>query len=223
MKRQFVYCTVMAAAMTVGLGAQTPSPQDPQSSQPPSTSQEPTRQRPGAQDTGRGQMLTLVGCFQRGDQATTGTSGTANPSTSTRGATASEFVLTDVTQSSSDKPGAAGTSGAASSAQIPSKVNLSASGNSSANWSRYLNHKVEVKGTLLEHPMGGTSPTPSTANPTATPATPPSTTPPSTTPPSTTEPSRPGAGTMSSSDMGATFRVTSIKEVSGTCGASSIK
>src|SRR5205814_3923968 len=115
---------------------------------------------------------------------------------------------------------ATGTTGTVGTSEsIPSTLHLMASGNSSANWSRYLNHKVEVKGTL-EHSMGGSESYP-TGNP------PSSTTPPSTNPsnppstnPTATEPSRTG-GTMTGSDMGSTFRVASIKEVSGTCSVSS--
>ena len=257
MRRQFVFGTVMAAALTVGLGAQSSTPQ---SSKPyGGTSQGTTQEKStGMHETERGHMVTLVGCLQSGDQSTSGTAGTStgataggagstapggttsssSRSTSNRGAMGGQFVLTDATESSTGKTGAAatGTSGATAGssamANIPSRLQLMASGNSSANWSRYLNHRVEVTGTLSDT-MGGTS-SPSSTNPSSTtpsttsPSTPPSTTPPSTTPPSTkpanptgSEPSRStGAGTMSSSDMGPMLHVTSIKEVSGTCSGS---
>jgi hypothetical protein len=247
MSRQFVYGAVLATAMTVGLGAQSTTPQSyPQGDKPQPSSQGTekgtTRQR--THDTGRGQMVTLVGCLESGSQSMTGTSGTSatNPSgtatgssagaasgsTANRGATSSDFVLTNATQSSTAKSGtsATGTSGtAASTSSIPSTLHLMASGNSSANWSRYLNHRVEVKGTL-DNSMGSSMS--DMANPSATT---PSTNPSSTTPnanPSSTTPANPstagnqpptGAATMSGSDMGAMFRVVSIKEVAGTCNS----
>jgi hypothetical protein len=230
MKRQFVFGTVMAAALTVGLGAQSPSPQDyPQSSKPQSASQE-KGQRTGMQETGRGQMVTVVGCFQSGEAtggaSATGTAGAVtgsekpSRSMSERGTAGTTFKLTEVTQSSTEKPGATGTAGTSAMATIPSTVQLMASGNSSANWSRYLNHRVEVKGTL-EHAMGGTESSPGAAAPGATP---PSTNPPATppsTPPSAATPTAGSASSTMSSGTGATLHVTSIKEISGSC--SSIK
>jgi hypothetical protein len=256
MKRQFMFGTVMAAALTVGIGAQSTTPQSSKPYGSTSTQEKST----GMHETGRGQMVTLVGCLQSGDQSASGTSGAAtggaasaagstppsgtmsasgdrSRSTSNRGTMGTQFVLTDATQSSTEKGGGAatGTSGAtagsAVSGSIPSRLQLMASGNSSANWSRYLNHRVEVKGTLNDA-MGGSES--NTANPSSTnpSSTNPSTTSPSTTPPST-NPANPagiqpsqgtGAGTMSSGGMGgAMFHVTSIKEVSGTCSGSSIK
>ena len=206
-----MYGTAMAVAMTVGLAAQTPSPQQyPESSKPQSTSQEKGKST-------RGQELTLVGCLQSGDQSASGAA------TGTAGSTASlgnsKFVLSEVTQSPTSKTGvetgAAGTAGAA--ASIPTRLQLTASGNSSASWSKYLNHKVEVKGTL-EHSMSGMESNPTANPPAANPANPPSTNP--ATPPSANpQPSRTPGGTMSGSDMGPTLQVTSIKEVSGTCSA----
>jgi hypothetical protein len=227
MKRQFVFGTVMAAALSVGLGAQSPSPQDyPQSSKPQSASQE-KGQRTGMQETGRGQMVTVVGCFQSGEAtggaSATGTAGAVtgsekpSRSMSERGTAGTSFKLTEVTPSSTEKAGTTGTAGTSAMATIPSTVQLMASGNSSANWSRYLNHRVEVKGTL-EHAMESS---PSAAAPDATP---PSTNPPATppsTPPSAANPVAGSASSAMSSGTGATLHVTSIKEISGSC--SSIK
>ena len=204
-----MYGTAMAVAMTVGLGAQTPSPQQyPESSKPQSTSQEKGK-------SPRGQELTLVGCLQSGDQSSSGAAtGTAGSTASNRGN--SKFVLSEVTQSPTGKTGvetgAAGTAGAPS---IPTSLQLTASGNSSASWSKYLNHKVEVKGTL-EHSMSGMESNPTGNPPAANPANPPSTNP-ANPPSANAQPSR--APGVSSSDMGPTLQVTSIKEVSGTCSA----
>ncbi len=202
-----MYGTAMAVAMTVGLGAQTPSPQQyPDTSKPQSTSQEKGKST-------RGQELTLVGCLQSGDQSASGAAtGTAGSTASNR----AKFVLSEVTQSPTGKTGAeAGAAGTAGAPSIPTSLQLTASGNSSASWSKYLNHKVEVKGTL-EHSMSGMESTPAANPPAANPANPPSTNPAN--PPSpNAQPSRsPG---VSSSDMGPTLQVTSIKEVSGTCSA----
>jgi hypothetical protein len=213
MSRQFMYGTAMAVAMTVGLGAQSPSPQQyPESSKPQSASQEKDKSTPG-----RGQVLTLVGCLQSGDQSPSGAAtGTAGSTASNRGP---KFVLSDVTQSPTGKTGAeAGATGTAGTlASIPATLQLTASGNSSASWSKYLNHKVEVKGTLAPS-MSGMESNPTGNPPSANPANPPSTNPAN--PPSANpeQPRTPG-GTMSSSDMGPTLHVTSIKEVSATCSA----
>jgi hypothetical protein len=213
MKRQFVFGTVMAAALTVGLGAQTPTPQDPQSSKPSSSS---SSQEKRGSDTARGQMVTVTGCFQSGDTSATGATGTAGTTAKSSGASSAAFKLTDVTQSPADKSGAAGTAGTAGMASIPTTLDLMASGSSSANWSKYLNHKVEVKGTLENAAGAGASATsPSSTSPS-------STTPPSTNPPSSTaNPAGTPSSTMSAG-AGATLHVTSIKEVSASCSGSSI-
>ena len=170
MSRQFMYGTVMAVAMTVGLGAQSPTPQSYPQDKPQSTME------------AKGKALTLEGCLQSGDQASpTGTTGTTTPS-----AKSMQFVLKDATEG---KAGATGTAGATGAASIPSTVDLKAGASTTANWSKYLNHKVEVKGTL-EHSMGGAESKP-TGNP-----------------PSATSPS---------GSMNETFRVTSIKELADTC------
>jgi hypothetical protein len=214
MKRQFVFGTVMAAALTVGLGAQTPSPQDyPQSSKPQSSS---SSQEKRGSDTARGQMVTVTGCFQSADTSATAATGTAGTTAKSSGASSAAFKLTDVAQSSTDKSGAAGTAGTAGMASIPTTLDLMASGSSSANWSKYLNHKVEVKGTLENAGGAGSS----AASPSSTS---PSTTPPSTNPPSSTaNPAGTPSSTMSSAGAGATLHVTSIKEVSASCSGSSI-
>ena len=213
MRRQFMYGTIMAVGLTVGLGAQSTPPQ----SYPQDKPQSPTSEQDKS-TAPRGQALTLVGCLQSGNQSSsTAPTGTAGTTPSTSSASSTQFVLKDATQSASEKPSATGTAGTtASSASIPSTISLRASG-SSADWSRYLNHKVEVKGTL-DHSMGGMNPSstsPSSTNPSSTsPANPPSAN------PTGVESPRSTGGTMSSSDMGPTFRVSSIKEVSGTCSAS---
>lgn len=189
MSRQFMYGTVMAAALTVGLGAQTPSPQ--------SYPQDKPQSRPEPKESSRGQTLTLVGCMQSGDQTgPTGTAGTTTPSA--KSTSGMQFVLKDATEGSAGKAGAgaAGTAGTTGMASVPSTLNLTASGStSSSGWSKYLNHKVEVKGTL-EHSMGGAESTP-TGNP-----------------PSATTPANPPSG---AGDMNQTFRVTSIHEVAESC------
>ena len=196
MSRQFMYGTVMAAAITVGLGAQSSPPQSyPQGNKPQSTTQGKEKTTP-RETSSRGQAMTVVGCLQN-DESPSGTSATGT--TGSSAAKSAKYVLADATQSSTGKSGATGTAGTAgTAASIPSTLHLTASGSSSANWSRYVNHKVEVKGTL-QHTMGGAE-----SNPTGN-------------PPSATNPSNPST---SSSDMGETLRVTSIKEVSATCSGS---
>jgi hypothetical protein len=218
MKRQLVFGTVMAAALTVGLGAQSPTPQSPapQSPTPERTApQSPAPQTPapqadqtaqdraGSRASDRGQMLTLTGCLSSDVGGVAGTSGTApTPAAPAAASSSDKFVLTDAVQSATEKPGAnpTGTAGTASTATIPSRLQLTASGNSSANWSRYLNHKVEVKG-RLDNSMSG-----ATAGDAGAP-----------------KPAQSGQAGAASMTSGGTFHVTSIKEVAGSCSGSSVK
>jgi len=175
-----MYGTVMAAALTVGLGAQTPSPQSPQSYPPPQDKPSATQGMDKAE-----KAVTLEGCLQSGDQATpTGTAGTTTPS-----AKGAQFVLKDATPSKAGATGTAGTAGA--SASIPSTLDLKASASTTESWSKYLNHKVEVKGTL-EHSMSGAE----------------------------SKPTEPPSAASPSSSMNETFRVTSIREIAPTCSGS---
>ena len=218
MKRQLVFGTVMAAALTVGLGAQSPAPQSPapQSPTPERTApQTPAPQTPAPQADqstqdraasragDRGQMLTLTGCLASDAGGVAGTTGAAPTAGAPAGASSTDkFVLTDAAQSSTEKPGAnpTGTAGTASTATIPTRLQLSASGNSSANWSKYLNHKVEVKG-RLDNSMSGSMAGDAGAS----------------------KPGQSGQAGASSMTSGGTFHVTSIKEVAGSCSGSSIK
>jgi hypothetical protein len=179
MKRQFVFGSVMAAALTAGIGAQSTTPQTP-TGQGSSAQGAATGNSMQDRAGNRGQAMTVTGCLSNGTATATGTAGAAttggaagatNPSrTGSTASGGSEFVLTDVSWSDSASAGASGSrtgvgtggtgaTGAATSggsAASPAILQLMASGSGSPNWSRYLNHRVEVKGTF-ENAAGGNS------------------------------------------------------------------
>jgi hypothetical protein len=146
MKRQFLFGTVLAAAMAVGVGAQTPDPASPQTPPQSPTAQSPTSQTPPAspsmdkQSSKAGQTVTLTGCVERGSAggATAGTTGATSPS-----AGASQFVLKNVAPGGGASSSTAGTSGTTISPSWQNGLNLSAG---SEDLDKHVNHKVEIKG-----------------------------------------------------------------------------
>jgi hypothetical protein len=146
MKRQFLFGTVLAAAMAVGVGAQTPDPASPQTPPASPTSQSPTSQTPPSspsmdrQSSKAGQTVTLTGCVEKGGSggATAGTTGAASPS-----ASASQFVLKNVAAGGGSSSSTAGTSGTTISPSWQNGLNLSAG---SEDLDKHVNHKVEIKG-----------------------------------------------------------------------------
>ena len=254
MRRTFLFGTVFAAAMAVGVGAQSGT-----------TSQD--------RDSNREQNVTVTGCLKSADSwsagstagSTAGTTsgstsgsmtGSTNPSGSYGSTTASNssgarFVLTDVSMSDKDhtgdamsspnpatsasgattsasgattsgsqtsgQPGATGTTGSFNG--VNTAVWLMATG-STDNWSKYLNHRVEVKGTLTNNnPSASTYGSGSGAATTASGST--------TTSGSTASGSPTGSESGATSSYGsqnqssmATLHVTSIKEVASTCSGS---
>src|SRR5689334_11503208 len=194
MSRQFLFGTVIAAAMAVGVGAQSTSPQStsPQTPSPTTSSSQSDRQ-----SSMSGKTVTVTGCLQKGDQSsTTGTTGTtASPSSTT--SSTGDFVLNNVSMGGSDTaasstPGTTGT--ASSSSAWRNGLKLSAS--ASDDLSKYVNRKVEVSGTIDSSGSSMSSPpSPSTTSP-------------------TTEPS---AGASSSHSAKPTLKVSSIKELGSSC------
>ena len=145
MKRQFLFGTVLAAAMAVGVGAQTPDPASPQTPPASPTSQSPTSQTPPSspsmgQSSKAGQTVTLTGCVERGSAggATAGTTGATSPS-----AGASQFVLKNVAAGGGSSSSTAGTSGTTISPSWQNGLALSAG---SEDLDKHVNHKVEIKG-----------------------------------------------------------------------------
>ena len=143
MKRQFLFGTVLAAAMAVGVGAQTPDPASPQTPPQTPTAQSPTSQTPPASSSmgsKAGQTVTLTGCVERGTAggATAGTTGATSPS-----AGASQFVLKNVAPGGGSSSSTAGTSGTTISPSWQNGLALSAG---SEDLDKHVNHKVEIKG-----------------------------------------------------------------------------
>ena len=145
MRRELVFGTVFAAAMAVGVGAQTYGTQ--------------------SRDTHSKNEITVTGCLQSGDEAgstaaTTGTTGSTTAGTAgsmASSASGAKFKLTNVsmgsasTTTSGATAGTTGTTGAGASAasEFPNGLQLVASSDSKdSDWSKYLDHKVEVKGNL---------------------------------------------------------------------------
>ena len=102
MKRQFLFGTVLAAAMAVGVGAQTP--QTPPPSQTPSPTQAPTSSSMDRQSASK--SVTLTGCVEKA-----GSSSSAAGTAGTTGASASQFVLKNVAAGGSSSSSTTGTSG----------------------------------------------------------------------------------------------------------------
>jgi hypothetical protein len=159
-----LFGTVFAAAMAVGVGAQQTG-----------TSQ-------ANDQSGNGRTVTVTGCLQSGSDmgggamtgSTAGTTGstasTAGTSGSATGTTASnpsssdmtgssKYVLTNAAVSSgaSGAETATGTSGSTADTSMSGTktFDLKASSDKEDTWSKYVNHKVQVRGTLDEN--GGQS------------------------------------------------------------------
>lgn len=95
--------------------------------------------------------ITVTGCVERAPEGGTSAGAPTGTPTGTSGAaSASKFVLKNVTSASADT---AGTSGSASAA-IASSYNLDAE---DSKLTPHVGHKIEVTGTVDEKPMGGMS------------------------------------------------------------------
>lgn len=134
MRRQFLFSTVIAAAMAVGVGAQQSSP-----------SQYPSSQ------SSSDKAVTVTGCVERGTGGATGTTGSTQPGATAGSSTSSsDFVLKNVMQGSSSTTGStAGTTG--SSTALPSSATtegLKLIASASDDLDKYAGKKVEVKGTI---------------------------------------------------------------------------
>ena len=128
MKRQMFFATVFSAALAVGAAAQTGTGTG-------------TAQTGSQQD----KQVTMTGCLQKATSGTAGTSGTATGTASS----SDEFILANATSgsASSSPAGTSGTaSGTAASSAMGSKYKLS--GGDREDLTKYLNSKVEVRGTI---------------------------------------------------------------------------
>lgn len=245
MRRTFLFGTVFAAAMAVGVGAQSGSA---------------TQDRSADHQSSREQNVTVTGCLQSADAwsgSSTGATGAATGSTagsatgttagSTAGTTSSgsygsstatnpagaRFVLTNVSMNGrtgdttsgsptttsgsqmSGQPGATGTTGSFNG--VNTALWLMAA-STTDDWSKYLNQRVEVKGMLMNNNPAAS---PYGSGGSATTTAPGSTTTSGATAggsPTGSASGAPGSmyGSQNQASMG-TLHVTSIKEVSGTC------
>ena len=129
MKRQMFFATVFSAALAVSGAAQTGTGAQ-------------TGSQPDAQ---KNQQVTMTGCLQKASSGTAGTSGAAGTAASSSG---DQFILSNASPSSAST-GTAGTTGAAAgaaSSAMGSKYRLM--GGDREDLEKYLNSKVEIRGTI---------------------------------------------------------------------------
>lgn len=187
MKRQIFFGTLLSTALAVGVGAQ---------QTPPSSSSTP------GQSDRSGQTVTVTGCLQSGSGASgsTASSPTGAPA-GQAGATSSssgQYILANATMGSGSS--ATGTTGATPSAGASSSASTGKSyklvGGDSEDLKKYVNSKVEVTGTLdSKSSSSGAGSTGTTGSAGA------------------------GASASSSSMAGSmpSLKVTSVRQVSGSC------
>jgi hypothetical protein len=190
MRRQFLFSTVIAAAMAVGVGAQQSSPSGYQSSQ-----------------SSSDKAVSVTGCVERGTGGATGTTGsTAGGATAGSTSSSGQFVLKNVMAGSSSTAGSTtGTTGSSASS-LPSSATtqgLKLIASASDDLDKYVGKKVEVKGTIEKAGSESSTTAGSTAGSTAAGSTAGST-------------GSMSSGASSQGNM-ASLRVTSIQETSGTC------
>ena len=223
MKRTHLFGTMMACtlAAAVSVGAQ---------------------ERPTTSQSDReGKTVVVTGCLKSGSSMASGTAGTAGTTgtAGTAGSTAStagggSFIITDavVGDATSSTAGAAGTGATAGTAGTGATAGTSGTsasttpgspmgktyalvGGQSSELKGYLDSKVEIRGTLDANAArsagsgaagAGTSPT--TASPTT-----------STPPSSTGAGAGTGAGMSHAAGDHQQLRVTSVRQIAGTCGA----
>jgi hypothetical protein len=130
MKRQMFFATAFSAALAVSAAAQTGTP--PQTGAP-------------QQEKQSSQQVTMTGCLQQASSGVAGTSGAP-----TAGSSEKQFILANATPASGGTEpgtaGTAGTAGAASSSAMGNRFRLV--GGDREDLEKYLNSKVEIRGTL---------------------------------------------------------------------------
>ena len=152
MKRNILFGSVLAAALSVGLGAQAPTgaPQDP-AAPPSSPRPAPSAQAPSAKDDSSSKSVTVTGCLQADSASATGTSGTAAPAgggAAGGGAASSSKSESFILANASTGSGASGAAGTAGSASGSSASQYKLMGGSKSDLTKYVNSKVEIKGKL---------------------------------------------------------------------------
>ena len=154
MKRNILFGSVLAAALSVGLGAQAPSgaPQDPTA--PPSCPRpSPSAQAPSQKDDSSSKTITVTGCLQADSASATGTSGAGAPGAPAGGAPAGGAASSSKSESfilanASEGSGAGAAAGTAGSASKSSASQYKLMGGNKSDLTKYVNSKVEIKGKL---------------------------------------------------------------------------
>lgn len=158
MKRNILFGSVLAAALSVGLGAQAPSgaPQDP-TAPPSSPRPSPSAQAPSQKDDSSSKTITVTGCLQADSASATGTSGAGAPGAPAGGAPAGgaassskseSFILANASEGSGAAGAAGGAAGTAGSASKSSASQYKLTGGNKGDLTKYVNSKVEIKGKL---------------------------------------------------------------------------
>ena len=154
MKRNILFGSVLAAALSVGLGAQAPTgaPQDP-AAPPASPRPAPSAQAPSAKDDSSSKTVTVTGCLQADSAAATGTSGAGAPGAPAGGAPAGGAASSSKSESfilanASEGSGAGAAAGTAGSASKSSASQYKLMGGNKSDLTKYVNSKVEIKGKL---------------------------------------------------------------------------
>ncbi|PYQ75415.1 MAG: hypothetical protein DMG04_07295 [Acidobacteria bacterium] len=111
---------------------------------------------PQTRQNSAGKSITVTGCIQRAEQATTGTSGR---SAANRGTSETKFLLTNAAMSTSGTTGTAGTTSRSTAAL--SEYRLDAD---DAKLTPHVGHKVEITGTTEQPPSTTQPPAASAAN-----------------------------------------------------------
>jgi hypothetical protein len=178
MKRQFIFGTMLSAALAVGVAAQQP----PAGTTPPGS---PTTDSDRAAQSQTGQTMTLTGCLQAANAGAAGSPGAAGAPAGAAGASAAGqgrggFILTNVSPAGSMATGATGpgaptgnatpsTTGTATGTAGRSSASGAATasaasiyrlmGGESQNLQQYVGQRVEVTGTTGAGMGSASSPT----------------------------------------------------------------
>ncbi len=159
MKRNILFGSVLAAALSVGVAAQSGST-SPQSSNP-------------AAQARTEQMLTVTGCLQPADAPSAiGTSGSATTSASADASKADDFILRKAnvsssmtgsssarsTTGSSQSESSSATRGTSGSTMGTPTTEYQLSGGEKDQLRRYANSKVEIRGHIDTHANAGSAP-----------------------------------------------------------------
>jgi hypothetical protein len=152
MKRNILFGSVLAAALSVGLAAQAPTgaPQDP-AAPPSSPRPSPSAQAPSQKDDSSSKTVTVTGCLQADSASATGTSGAGAPGAPAGGAASSSKSESFILANASEGSGAGAAGGAAGTAGSASKSSASQyklMGGNKSDLTKYVNSKVEIKGKL---------------------------------------------------------------------------